>query len=52
MIDERELVNALRGPLNLKQIIRILAKFDPEPMRSYYFRSDGRKRKSILPSED
>jgi hypothetical protein len=47
-----DLINALRGPLVVKDIIRILAKLDPSPMRSYYFRSNGRKRESILPTED
>jgi hypothetical protein len=29
----------LRGPRNLKEIINLLRDHDPEPMRSYYFRS-------------
>lgn len=34
--DNIELLNALRGPKTIDEVIRILAKYDPEPMRSYY----------------
>lgn len=34
--DKPELLQALRGTHNPKGVIRILKKFDPEPMRSYY----------------
>lgn len=34
-----ELLEALRGPKTIKEIIRILAKHDPEPMGSYYMHS-------------
>jgi hypothetical protein len=36
------LVNALKGPLEVGEVIKILREHDPEPMRSYYL---GQKKK-------
>lgn len=34
--NNKELFNAMRGPKTMKEIIRILKEYDPQPMRSYY----------------
>lgn len=34
--DRPEIIEELRGPKTSKEIIRVLAKHDPEPMKSYY----------------
>lgn len=34
--DKPDLLEALKGPLTMKEIVKILSIHDPEPMKSYY----------------
>lgn len=34
--DKNDLIESLKGPIHIKQIIQLLRKYDPGPMRTYY----------------
>lgn len=42
--DKPDLLNALKGITAPKSIINVLREHDPEPMRSWYFKADKKKR--------